>query len=145
MSTSIFHAEASSTAAPVERTAILAARGEIYTLKLIARTGNERQVKKWIIHSKTDEFHEDLVWLDQTGDDFKGTYNMVTKGSTFVFEGNQYPVEDPTPFETKPPGNGENYLELLRVFKFPSLKRFLTCHSVVILICFLSVSNWWQI
>lgn len=100
--------EVSSAASSVERTARLKAEGEKYTLKLIATTGNERKVKTWSIDSKEDEFYEDLVWLDRAGDEISdGTYNMVAKGSTFVFEGNRYPVEDQTPFE-KPPANGEN-------------------------------------
>jgi len=100
--------EDSSAASSVQRTASLKVEGEKYTLKLIATTGNERKVKTWRIDSKEDEFHTGLVWLDRAGDEISdGTYNMAAKGSTFVFEGNRYPVEDQTPFE-KPPANGEN-------------------------------------
>ena len=46
-----------------------------------------------------------LAWLDRDGDQIDdGTYNMVTKGSSFVFQGERYPVEEDTPFE---PANGK--------------------------------------
>ena len=56
------------------------------------------------INSKNDRIPECLGWFNRHGREKVATYSMVTKGSSFTFQGNQYPVKENTPFE---PANGK--------------------------------------
>ena len=106
---------------PIKRTARLKKHGDKYTLLLLI---NGESVETRITESPQDQtFDKGFEWRDDDG--FfaipGATFSMVTEGSTFVFQGNRYPVEDQTPFE-EPPANGENCLDLVRVLIFDLFK-----------------------
>lgn len=96
----------SSSASPVKRTARLKKHGNKYTLLLLI---NGESVETRITESPQDQtFDKGLEWRDDDGFTIPGaTYSMVTKGSSLVFEGNEYLVEKETPFDLQPPAYGE--------------------------------------
>lgn len=86
-------------ASSVKRTALLEQEGEKYTLELLENGNPVDNFELLIIDSKDAKIHERLRWVNRRGREKGATHSMVTKGSSFVFEGNQYPVEEDTPFE----------------------------------------------
>ena len=89
--------EDKSAASSVMRAAFLTQEGERYALALME---NEKPVSTLVINAKEQSIHEDLEWQNRMGVGFSDAkYAMVTKGSSFIFKGNQYPVDHPTPFE----------------------------------------------
>ena len=99
-------------ASSVERRASLDPEGEGYTLVLwedkTAKLGVAIDSKDDIVGKRDAE--KGLQWHNSRGVGIEGTaYKLVTKGSSFVFEGERYPVEEDTPFE---PANGKKSFRL---------------------------------
>ena len=104
--------EDSSAASSEKRTALLEQEGEGYTLVLwedkTAKLGVAIDSKDDIVGKRDAE--KGLKWRNSRGVAIEGAaYKLVTKGSSFVFEGERYPVEEDTPFE---PANGKKSFRL---------------------------------
>ena len=94
-------------ASSVKRTALLKQAGKNYTLVLLENDRPVVNFKPLTIKDMDEQIHESLKWVDGGIPFDDAIYSSVTKGSCFLFEGNLYPVENPTPFEQKYPANGK--------------------------------------
>ncbi|CAB9530805.1 expressed unknown protein [Seminavis robusta] len=95
----------SEAASSVKRTAVLKQAGKNYTLVLLENDRPVENFKPLTIKDMNEQIHKSLKWVDDGIPFDDAIYSSVTKGSSFLFEGNRYPVEDPTPFEQKYPAN----------------------------------------